>query len=56
MHVQTKFLRLCKPVSVGDLIQDWRVCWLGGWDKCHVFFIVMVEKEYQQPESLGFRK
>jgi hypothetical protein len=49
MHVQTKFLRLCKRVSLGDLIDDWRVCWLGGWDKCHVFFVVMVEREYEQP-------
>ena len=44
MHVQTKFLRLCKPVSLGDRIDDWRVCWLGGWDKCRVFFVVMVEQ------------
>jgi hypothetical protein len=32
MHFQTKFLRLCRPVSLGDRIDDWRVCWLGGWD------------------------
>ncbi len=56
MHVQTKFLRLCKPVSLGDHIDDWRVSWLGGWDKCRVFFVVMVEREYEQAESLGFRK
>jgi hypothetical protein len=30
MHVQTKFLRLREPVSLGDRINDWRVCWLGG--------------------------
>jgi hypothetical protein len=36
MHVQTKFLRLCKPVVVGDRIDDWRVSWLGGWDKCQL--------------------
>jgi hypothetical protein len=49
MHVQTKFLRLCKPVSLGDRIDNWRVCWLGGWDKCRVFFVVMVEREQEQP-------
>src|SRR6266481_5415875 len=49
MHIQTKFLRLCKPASLGDRIDDWRICWLGGWDKCRVFFIVMVEREYEQP-------
>ena len=42
MHIQTTFLRLHKPVAVGDPIDDWRVCWLGGWDKCRVFFVVMV--------------
>src|SRR5712692_1949002 len=52
MHVQTKFLRLCRPVSLGDHIDDWRVCWLGGWDKCRVFFVVMVEREHEQPAGL----
>ena len=42
MHIQTKFLRLRKPVSLGDCIDDWRVCWIGGWDRCRVFFVVMV--------------
>jgi hypothetical protein len=32
-------------VSLGDRIDDWRACWLGGWDKCRVFFVVMVERE-----------
>jgi hypothetical protein len=50
MHVQTKFLRLCEPVSLGDRIDNWRVCWLGGWDKCRVFFIVMVERERELPD------
>jgi hypothetical protein len=53
MHVQIKFLRLCKPVSLGDLIEDWRVCWIGGWDKCRVFFVVMVSRENDQPEHVG---
>jgi hypothetical protein len=52
MHVQTKFLRLRKPVSLGDRINNWRVCWLGGWDKCRVFFVVMVEREDEQPAGL----
>jgi len=34
MHIQTKLLRLSKPVSLGYCIDDWRVCWLGGWDRC----------------------
>jgi hypothetical protein len=32
MKVQTKFLRLFKPVALGDHIDGWRVCWIGGWD------------------------
>ena len=23
----------------------WRVCWIGGWDKCRVLFVVMVERQ-----------
>ena len=46
MHVQTKFLRLRKPVSMGECIDNWQVCWLGGWDRCRVFFVVTVVKEY----------
>ena len=43
-QVETKFLRLRKPVSLGDHIDGWRVCWLGGWDKGRVFYVVMVER------------
>jgi hypothetical protein len=44
MEIETKFLRLCKPGVIGDRIDGWRVCWVGGWDKGRVFFFVMVEK------------
>jgi hypothetical protein len=44
MHVETKFLRLFRAVELGDDIDGWRVCWLGGWDKCRVLFVVMVER------------
>jgi hypothetical protein len=30
--IETKFLRLRKPVALGECIEGWRVCWLGGWD------------------------
>jgi hypothetical protein len=43
MEIETKFLRLLKPVALGDRIDGWRVCWVGGWDKCRVVFVVMVE-------------
>jgi hypothetical protein len=43
LQVQTRFLRLREPVSLGDRIDGWRVCWVGGWDKGKALFIVMVE-------------
>jgi hypothetical protein len=44
MEVQNKFLRLATPAALGDRIDEWRVCWLGGWDRRLVFFVVMVVK------------
>jgi hypothetical protein len=44
MHIETKYLRLSSAVSLGDYVEGWRVCWLGGWDKCRVLYVVMVEK------------
>jgi len=46
MQIQTKFLWLRRPASLDDRIDGWRVCWLGGWDRCRVFFVVMVVREY----------
>ena len=43
-EIQTKFLRLRSPACLGDRIEGWRVCWLGGWDKGRIFFVVMVER------------
>ena len=45
MHLETKFLRLPKPVELGEQIEGWRVCWLGGWDKNRIFYMVMVVRE-----------
>ena len=44
MPVETKFLRLKRPAVVGQRIDGWRVCWVGGWDKGRVLFVVMVER------------
>jgi hypothetical protein len=30
MQIETKFLRLFKPAAIGDRIDGWRVCWVGG--------------------------
>ena len=43
LQVQTRFLsasRLYRAIR----IDGWRVCWLSGWDKGKVFFVVMVER------------
>lgn len=47
--VQTKFLRLFQPVPLGHSIDGWRVRWVGGWDRCRVFFVVMVEAPVAPP-------
>jgi hypothetical protein len=51
MHVETKFLRLIRAVELGDYIDGWRVCWLGGWDKDRVLFIVMAERVADMPRQ-----
>ena len=43
--IETKFLHLRQPVALGDRIDGWRVCWLGGWDKGKVLYTVMVERK-----------
>ena len=42
ISLETKYLHLRQPVPLGHRIDGWRVCWLGGWDKQRVFFVVMV--------------
>jgi hypothetical protein len=54
VQVETKFLRLRKPVALGDDIEGWRVCWLGGWDKGRVFYVVMVSRT-KAPQSRIYR-
>jgi hypothetical protein len=31
--IKTKFIRLRQPVALGEYIDGWRVCWVGGWDR-----------------------
>ena len=50
MRVETKFLRLFRAVELGDDIEGWQVCWLGGWDKCRVLFVVMVKRVTDVPD------
>jgi hypothetical protein len=48
-QVETKFLRLRQPAKLGERIDGWRVCWLGGWDRGRVFYVVMVERPDHLP-------
>ena len=50
-QLETGFLRLAQPAAVGDRIDGWRVCWLGGWDRSKVFFVVMVERIFVAPDK-----
>jgi hypothetical protein len=42
--METKFLRLRTPVELGSWFDDWQVCWLGGWAKHRLYFLVMLVK------------
>ena len=44
MQVETKSLRLTKPVALatGSMAGGY---WIGGWDRCRVLFVVMVENK-----------
>jgi hypothetical protein len=42
MWLETKFLRLRTPVTIGSQFGDWRFCWLGGWTRFRLDYLVMV--------------
>jgi hypothetical protein len=44
MQLETKFLRLRTPVTIGSRFGEWRVTWLGGWTRDRLSYIVMVVK------------
>ena len=44
MRMETKFLRLRTPVELGSLFGDWSVCWLGGWSRHRLHYLVMVTR------------
>jgi len=57
MKMETKFLRLRREVELGSRFGDWSVCWLGGWQKHRMFYLVMLVKLKPQLSILpsGFR-
>jgi hypothetical protein len=44
MQMETKFLRLRTPVEYGSRFGDWQVCWLGGWARFRLYYLVMLVK------------
>jgi hypothetical protein len=44
MQMETKFLRLRTPVELGSRFDDWEVCWLGGWARFRLYYLVMLVK------------
>jgi hypothetical protein len=44
MQMETKFLRLRTPVQLGSWFGDWQVCWLGGWVRFRLYYLVMLVK------------
>src|ERR1035437_887238 len=44
MQMETKFLRLRTPVELGSRFGDWQVCWLGGWERVRLDYLVMLVK------------
>jgi hypothetical protein len=44
MQLETKFLRLRTPVTVGSYFGEWQVTWLGGWTREGLAYLVMVAK------------
>jgi hypothetical protein len=49
MTLETKFLRLPMPVTRGSRFHDWTVCWLGGWSRHRLHFLVMVLRVKPDP-------
>jgi hypothetical protein len=44
MQIETKFLRLRTPVTIGSRFGDWEVTWLGGWTRDRLSYLVMVAR------------
>jgi hypothetical protein len=42
--METKYLRLRIPVELGSRFDNWQVCWLGGWSKHRLYYLVMLVK------------
>ena len=42
MNLETRYLWLRTPVTLNSRFGDWRVCWLGGWTRHRMSYLVML--------------
>lgn len=55
IRLETKYLRLKTPVTLGSRFDDWEVTWLGGWTRDRLSYLIMVvrvvneENDEQKP-------
>jgi hypothetical protein len=42
MKLETNFLGFRVPVTIGSRFGNWEVCWIGGWTRHKLRFVVMV--------------
>jgi hypothetical protein len=47
MQLETKFVRFRTPVTIGSRFGDWEVCWLGGWTRHRLRYLVMVVRAFE---------
>lgn len=53
MRLETKFLRLRTPVTLGSRFGDWEVTWVGGWTRHRLSYLVMVVQIKLPPPFAG---
>jgi hypothetical protein len=56
MKLETKFFRLRTPATLGSLFGEWQVCWLGGWTRDKLSYLVMavrIESDADEQQELG---
>ena len=51
MRLETKYLPLRGPVTIGSQFGEWRVCWLGGWTKHRLLYLVMVVRVVESDQA-----
>jgi hypothetical protein len=57
MQIETKYLRLRTPVTLGSRFDDWSVVWIGGWTNkyklCFLVLVMRVNPDGPLPKDLG---